>query len=204
MKSGFQLALCVTWLCLMATPAHAGSVSLVYEGDNEVTAEGVVLATTGDSLTFAIVADFRDQPTLGGGFDVVFDPVVLAFDHIFWFDFWCKWHCDGGPGADDGFLESLSFASFSPIYGPVTVATMTFVYTGGIGTGGLIELGPTNGIGGPFVSAVDYVSLLDVDFVGAEVAYIPLPGAFALLVTALPMMAALRGASSSAVVRPAD
>ncbi len=57
-------------LFALTLEANALSVSLAYTGDNAVTAAGVVLAGQGDELRFDIVADFRDHPTIGGGYGI--------------------------------------------------------------------------------------------------------------------------------------
>ena len=49
-----------------AASASAVSLTLAYVGDNEITADGTILAAHGDELLFEIVADFRDHPTIGG------------------------------------------------------------------------------------------------------------------------------------------
>ncbi len=164
--------------------ASAVSLLLAYSGDNQVAADGTVFATHGDELVFEIIADFRDHPTLGGGYDIAFDEAGLAF-----LDFvglrYCSWYCDGEYAPGSGVVANLGFGRFDPITGPVTVATVTFRFTGGNGDLMNIALQATDGIAGPFISGLDFVTPLDVDFGDARVQGVPVPAAWFLMASAI-------------------
>jgi hypothetical protein len=160
--------------------AHALSIGL-----DPANASGAI----GDSFSFNVVVDFTGDPTLGGGFDVMFDSAVLGF--VSYDASTCNVNCDAGfgraPDVSDGLLSGIAFGQFNGITGPGIVGTVTFA---AIGSGvGSISLSDTaNAIVGPFVSAVTF-AVQDVEYSGATVdvagAQIPLPAAAWLLIGGL-------------------
>ncbi|MFK7886460.1 MAG: VPLPA-CTERM sorting domain-containing protein [Gammaproteobacteria bacterium] len=164
--------------------ANAASMSLMYTGDNQMI-DGVIQAEGGDALTFDLIMDFSGdgEITLGGGFDINFDAAGLTFD---------TYQSAGlgeasfgrDPEVQDGRLFSGAFGAFAGLTGPATVATITFIANG---EAGLFNVSPsgTDGIGGPFISAVDFITVLDVDYNGADVQVVPVPAAVWFMLSGL-------------------
>ena len=172
-------------LAILCAPAQAASLSLVYLGDNLV-APGVIGAPVGSTVDFEIVMDFRDTPTLGGGFDVVFDSERLLFNGFENFDLGNP-DFSRDPDVLDGLLESWAFGSFSPIFGPAVVGRVSFTVLSNAGSGAaFVSVGPTFGPGGPFICNLgDCISVPDVEYNSFLIAPVPLPAAGWLLLSAL-------------------
>lgn len=162
---------CGILLGTMAVGSQAASLSLVYTGASPVNDDDAIIAQVNDILTFDIVMDFTDEPTIGGGFDIVFDTSVFAFD-----SFVNNEIGEDGFGRDpdvmSGLLESWAFGGFAGLSGPDIVGSVSFVYLGGFGE---IQLTATSGIGGPFVSLNQPDMTIDVQYGSAAV--VPLPAA---------------------------
>jgi hypothetical protein len=178
---------CGMLLGAMAVGSHAASLSLVYTGANPIDDDNAVVAQINDVLTFDIVMDFTDDPTIGGGFDVVFDTSVFAFDSYTNNDIG-----EDGFGRDpdvmSGLLESWAFGGFAGVGGPDIVGSVSFVYLGGIGE---ILLTATSGIAGPFVSLANPGATMNVDFGSAAV--VPLPAAAWFFLSGLGALFGVRG-----------
>lgn len=171
----------------MAMSAQAASISLVYNGPNPMGDNtDIILAGPNELLTFDVVMDFSDAPTLGGGFDIVFDPSSLEFE-----SFTNNEIGEDGFGRDpdefDGLLESWAFGAFGGMTGPDIVGTVSFTYLGGLTE---ISLTATSGIGGPFVSFDNPGSMLDVDFGSVQV--VPVPAAVWFLLSGLGALLGVR------------
>ena len=167
----------------ISVAAQAASVTLAYQGDNEVASDGAIFVSDGDVLTFEIVVDFSDTPTLGGGLDIVYDPTRLdAMNFI-------RLCCGGSfvvePDTLPGRVFNLAFGQFGGITTDL-VATIDFAYAG---VGGLAEtvimMETTTGTGGPFISAEDFMTILDVDFGTVTLREVPVPGAAWLFASGL-------------------
>jgi len=145
--------------------------------------------SAGDIVTFDVFIDFSaDGGTLGGGLDVVWDSSALGFvdltsgnlgDPVFGRDpdiqagLLNSWGVGDFNGIDSGLLGSVSFEVLSSM---------------GLGVTTIVELGPTAGIAGPWVSAVDFISILDPEYNQYEVStasVIPVPAAIWLFGTGL-------------------
>ncbi len=61
--------------------ANAASISLNYVGEADVV-DGAVQVFVGDIVTFDVLMDFTDEPTIGGGFDILFDTTGLAYGRM--------------------------------------------------------------------------------------------------------------------------
>ena len=123
----------------------------------------------GDPASLSITLDFTDNPTLGGGFDVFYDSVMLDFvSFVFDLGFvgdlpFLRRSGDDLPGEVNGiaFIMADGFTGFS---GPAVLGTLTFD-TVGVGTSQVtmadndVPPGPFIPIvgGGPGPIAVDYV-----------------------------------------------
>jgi len=168
-------------LSAMAMNAQAASLSLEYTGPNQII-DGTILVAPSDTVTFDVVMDFSGTPTLGGGFDIVFDSSQLEFGNFINFEIG-----EDGFGRDpdefDGLLESWAFGAFAGLSGPETVGSVSFTFIGkGITD---VFLTATSGIGGPFVSFDNPSMMLDVDFGSARIGMVPVPAAVWFLLSGL-------------------
>jgi len=161
----------------LLSSANAASISLVPTS----AVDGV---SAGDIVSFDVVADFSDVPTLGGGFDIVFDSSALAFSSL-------TNNQVGDPafGRDpdilDGLLESWAFANFNPLSGILAVGSVSFEVLGGF-TSTTVGTSATNGIGGPFVDGNDFISIIPVEYSSVTVtSQIPVPAAVGFLLSGL-------------------
>ena len=123
----------------------------------------------GDQIELNIHIDFSDiGGTLGGGFDLVFDSSVLALSNI----------TDSTPGDPDfsrmpdergGHLESWSVGAWQGFPGAALLGTVTFEVLPTIRSETTIQLQATSGMGGPWVSLQDNVSLIQPDYGSVKV-----------------------------------
>lgn len=169
----------------MMASANAASLSLVYTGDNMIADDGAIMAANGDMLTFELIMDFSGdgEITLGGGFDINFDTAGLQFVS---YDSAGLGEASFGrdPDVEDGRLFSGGFGAFAGLTGPDLVATITFMAQGAPGDYNVSPSG-TTGIAGPFISAIDFISIIEPDFNGADVRIIPVPAAVWFMLSGL-------------------
>lgn len=172
---------------------HAASISLVYTGDNAYDDHGALIARVGDILAFDVIADFTDAPTIGGGFDVIFNPNALSFVqldlNITCNDPDCQCGAWGGCDVLADRIESWSLASFTPIATVLNLGSVTFEFIGHDFSRPFLHTGPTAGIGGPFISGEDFVSIIPVTYNEILLAPVPLPAGAWLLLGALGALA---------------
>lgn len=179
-----------------ATAASAASITLA------PTTPTTGLAIS-DTVSFDVIMDFTTDTnglgsdiTLGGGFDINYDPSRLSFASL---SNACPGDVSFCRDPDDlpGLLESWGFADFNGLTGPALVGSVQFDVIG-LGSS-LVSTGATSGIAGGFVSGVDFVTLLNVDFNSVEVStraqVIPLPAAGLLLLAGLGALFGLRRAT---------
>jgi hypothetical protein len=165
-------------LLSMGAVANAASVSLIPLTDTQNV--GI-----GDVVTMQIDIDFSAEGgTLGGGFDLTFDesqlgllgftPTVILGDPAF------GRPPDYVPGS--GLLESWGVGDFAGLT-TGTVGEVSFEVLAGA-TSSLVSLGPTAGIAGPWVSAVDFITIIDPVY--NEVAVVvPVPAAVWFMLSGL-------------------
>lgn len=136
--------------------------------------------TQGDPVTITAHMDFTGEATLGGGFDVFFDPSVLSFvSHTY--------NASLGdpllrrnPDILTGEINGLSFGDFGGPTGPALVVTLVFNTLSATST--LVSLN-VNGADGPdgagepggFLSAIAPFGPQAVSFTGAAVNITPVP-----------------------------
>ena len=178
------VALCFTGLMM---GANASTVSLVPQTATTNLIPGAV-------VSFAVDVDFSsDGSTLGGGFDVMFDPTFLSYNGDATLTLGdpafgrvpddCSIVACAGGGA--GLLESWAFGDFNTVVAG-TVGTLSFTVQQ-VGSS-FVSLGPTSGIGGPFVSGVDFVTILNPTYNAIEVTAVPVPAAAWLFGSALGLL----------------
>ena len=178
-------ALATLVVALIVTSANAASLSFVYTGDNDVDSDGTVVAAVNDLLTFDIVMDFTDDPTIGGGYSVSFTAEALRFE---------AWEVvvlgdpsfNRGPEVLDGLLFSAGFGSLDGLTGPATVARVSFTFLGGA----VATLQLEEGTDTPFVST-DFLTQVIPDY-GSATIRTPLPGAAWCLLSAMGALRILR------------
>lgn len=84
-------------------------------------------ASVGQTVKVDIVIDFSDEPTVGGGIDIVYDPRVLRYESFaFGPTFADNPEYRKLPQVSSGRLSALAFGSFEGIRGPTVVGTLTF------------------------------------------------------------------------------
>ena len=115
----------------------------------------------GDIIAFDLTIDFSDEEgTLGGGLDIVFDPAALGLvsvtgaglgDPAF----------GRNPDVLDGLLQSWAVGDFNAVgSAPGLVGSVRFEVLPAMGPKTVVRVSGTNGIGGPWVSGRDFVTLL--------------------------------------------
>jgi hypothetical protein len=142
-------------------------------------------APVGLILNFDVKIDFTSDPTMGGGIDIMFNPVVLTyldftFNPLFPDDnaFARKPDAEGG-----GILNSLAFGNFGGLSTGV-VGTLTFLATApGISQVMLMADGGSSIVAGDFFSVTG--ARQSPSFGGAFVAVVPEPELWALMLAGL-------------------
>ena len=123
----------------------------------------------GDQIVVEIRGDFLDEPTLGGGMDIAFDPAVFEYANF----------SDPGasvpgylrePDSSSGLLSSAAAGGwFNGYTGPGALAFILFNVRPDAPAGlSTITIGASTGIAGPFVSSVTNLEQT-ITFTAAEV-----------------------------------
>lgn len=128
-----------------------------------VLSPSAVEVDVGDTISLDLIADFSDDPTIGGGVDIKFDSTSLQFE---------SWVAAGlgipdfvrEPDLSDGHLSGIAFGDFGGVSGGL-IGTVTFSVVGGSSS---ITVGDTQSLAGPFVSATTFQAQV-VDFGGTRV-----------------------------------
>lgn len=178
----------VTWLFIAI--ANAASIDLIYTGDNPVTGQGTIVASAGDVITLDIFFDFTGEPTLGGGFNVFYTASQLDFLTYDIADFGEPAFNRAPDVAEDGVLLGASVGDYEALeFG--LLAQMSFLVTGNSGFS--IELRNAPGLGGAWISAIDFVTLVTPTFGRIDgVSPVPVPAAAWLFGSALLGLGAIR------------
>ncbi len=166
--SKFPQILCGAALMLAFSSGYAASISLIATSNTSDTQPG-------DIVSLDVVMDFTTNNsglgsdiTLGGGFDIAFDSTALRFVGLSSANLG-----DPGFGRDpdllDGLLESWGFADFNGLTGPALVGSVRFEVLSTMGPNTIVATQATAGIAGPFVSGVDFITILDVDYDMVEI-----------------------------------
>ena len=191
----------ITGLRVLGALAVLGFGAAANAASVNITPTSVDGALIGDIITFEISIDFTDDPTLGGGFDVNWDPnalqlvsfsdTVILGDPAFGRppDDCAQVACVGGLGA--GTLQSWGVGDFAGLTFGVVGQVSFEVLAGAIG-GTIVALGPTQGIAGPWVSAIDFVSIIEPDYGSATVTAVPVPAAVWFMLSGLAALFGIR------------
>lgn len=170
-------AKCIRWVAavafvLTAMTTNAGSISLI-------PTSAITNVATGDVVSFDVVMDFSDELTLGGGFDVVFDSQSVQFESFYRNPDLGVPEFGRDPDIFEGLLESWAVADPFILPAVATIGNIVFTVLPGMGQSTAIATQATNGVGGPWISAVDFRGLvLDVNYGSATITQVPLPAAF--------------------------
>ena len=152
--------------------------------------------------------DFQDDPTLGGGIDIEWDPNVLAlraFDYTIVGDptFFAPRIIEITEGSIDGF----GFGDFSGIPGPEFLGTLIFdilvALPGSHPPTTVVLTDDSDGVVGPFISAVTFLPQ-EADFVNATVVFapVPIPAALWLMAAAIGSLCGFRRLRPRAIPGP--
>lgn len=142
----------VAALLLMGAGANAGAMGVSLVATSQSFNVGI-----GDFVSLDVVMEFINEPTLGGGFNIFYDPNGLALDsfvsnNIGGFE-------NRDPDLLDGVLQSWAFSDFNGLDGPLTVGSVTFEVIAA--TDSIISIEEDiGGIGGAFTSAVTFAPYL--------------------------------------------
>ncbi len=143
----------------------------------------------GDTIELQVLMDFSDDATLGGGFDINFDPSLVSYVSE-------SYVTDSALGSDPDFtrddnsmvadtrnrvevqpdsLVGAAFGDFGGLSGPATVSSLSFIANAG--GDAVFSLGAsTSGSVGGFLSAGSFGEQFPV-FSGATVSIVPVPAA---------------------------
>ncbi len=138
-QSRFSLKAGVALFCCAAVweSASAASISLLPVSASDG-------AQTGDTLLFEVVADFTDEPTFGGGFDIVWDPDALSFEQIVYFEVGDP-SLGRAPDLEDGELVAWAFGSFTGFSGVHVLGQLAFSVLPTMGSVTAIDFGCSGG-----------------------------------------------------------
>ena len=141
-----------------SSSAGAASVSLVPTSP-------IVGIVAGDIVSFDIVMDFTSDPTIGGGFKITFDPSALQFDSV---------NRNAAVGDPDfsrdpdfnfgvGVLENGAVGGFNALPDTAVIGSISFLALSSASS--IVSITDTStDLGGPWVSALDFVSFISVMF----------------------------------------
>lgn len=124
--------------------AHASLISLTPTSP-------LIDVNDGDTVSFDLLMDFTSEPTLGGGFDIVFDALSLQFDGFTRLNV-------GDPafGRDPdsfiGLLSGWAFGDFNGLSGIANLGSINFTVLSTMGATTNVRVQDTASIAGPFIS----------------------------------------------------
>lgn len=168
----------VLTVLLSPLTAHAGLITLS-------PTTPVINLNDGDFISMDILMDFTTEPTIGGGFDIAFDPSALQYqgfirnivgDPLFGRD----------PDILPGLLSGWAFGDFFGVTGLANLGSVTFQVLSGMGAGTSVSIQENLFPVGPFVSAATFqvmpVTFNSIDITRATAPpTIPEPSTLAIL-----------------------
>lgn len=192
-----RLVLLTIAVALIGVPASAayvnGDVARVYmvaTGDHALD-DNTFRIVQGATYNIEIWMDFSADPTIGGGYDVVFDDE--AFDFVTWTSAGLgDPQFERTPDSLPGLLEYAAVGDLDVLTGPNLMATVAFTLTDAtaLAFGSTISPTATADPGGAWVAAANLI-LIDPNYSG--VTFVPLPAAVWLLASGvLGLVAATR------------
>ena len=146
------------------------------------------LVKVGDTIELQVLMDFSDDPTLGGGFDIIFDPNLVSYnlnsyitDPLLNSD--PDFTRDDNPLVTDpnrveiqaDRLAGAAFGNFAGLSGPALVGPLSFTAEN-VGTAVFSLSASTSSVVGGFFSAVTFTEQFP-DFIGTTVTIVPVPAA---------------------------
>ncbi len=174
-------------MAFMCCSTQAARLSLIYTGSGNLNNDGALIAAAGDLVSFEVWMDFTDNPTIGGGFDVHFNSVALEFESLERTTNCSDPDCGGWrePEVSDGLIQDWRAGDFNDgLAGPLALGLITFTFLEHDFSQPFLEMATSSGLGGPFVSFDDF-TVIDVDYGSFELAPVPLPATFWLMLAAL-------------------
>ncbi|WP_239058978.1 PEP-CTERM sorting domain-containing protein [Colwellia sp. Arc7-D] len=109
----------------------------------------------GDFITMDILIDFTAEPTIGGGFDIVFDPLALGFQNLLIPPFADPLFFRP-PDLFPGLLSGWAFGDFNGLTGSAVLGSITFQVLSTMGASTSVSTQENLFPVGPFVSAVTF------------------------------------------------
>lgn len=164
--------------------ASAASISLVLATPSQY-------VDTGDTVMVDVVIDFSDQPVLGGGLSIGWDPDALRLESLTVNEI-------GDPAfyrPPDVYVDALdgwNFADLNGVAGPHVVGQVGFSVLPTMGRSTELIVVDCFGYCHPFVSVDDFVTIVLPEFNGLELRRVPVPAAMWLLASAMTMLAFVR------------
>ena len=131
---------------------------------------------TGELVDINVYIDFSDVAggTLGGGFDIGFDPVSLQFMGFNNVGLGIA-TLGRDPDLSAGLLESWAVGEFQGLAseGSTFVGTVQFKVLSTIGTETNVSISATGSIGGPWISGEDFLTVLQPSYNQIEITPAP-------------------------------
>ena len=182
MKIAHAIALLSGLLTIVS--ANAATVSLA--PDSEV--------LVGEEFSLTLSMDFTDEPTLGGGIDIAWDPAfftLVSWEAVPFGD--PAFSREGIVDQESGYIEGFAFGDFNGLGGPADVAMATFV-AAQAGRSDIVARPDSfagANIAGCFVS-LNTFQCQSVTFEDASLTVVPVPGAFWLALGGISVLGGFR------------
>ncbi|MEM7253633.1 MAG: cohesin domain-containing protein [Pseudomonadota bacterium] len=173
-----------TWLVamLVATCLHvaqAATLSLSPPTQN---------VGAGQTIVVEVFMDFQNDPTVGGGFDVLYDESILDFDG---FEFDAALGDDAAfrntPTDEPGDVHATTFGDFAGLSGPSRIGQITFLTLAEGRSDLTIRINDM--FGGFFSAATNNEQVVALENASVDVQAVPIPGAALLMLSALGVFA---------------
>lgn len=179
MMVGLSVSASAASLSLVPVEPADGPPNFVVSGPDRIAFTG-----PGTTLTFDLLADFSDVPTIGGGFSITWD--TSAFDFV---SYTSANAGDPAFGMDptlmDGILFDGAIGNFTPLSGTFLLGTIVVDMTTAMPGDYLISPIATTGIGGPWIDGNTFVDEIDVNYRAMTVTIIPVPAAVWFMLSGL-------------------
>ena len=179
----------VLWFVFATVAARPASLALVATTPTS----GV---NTGDIVSFEIVMDFRFNPTLGGGFDIVFDPTAIAFVSFYRDPSIGVPEFSSDPDIQVGLLENWFVFDFAGLPTTATLGSVVFEILPGMGESTFVSTQRTSVNGGNWASGINLGDPIpNIQYGGISLTRIPVPPAIWLFFTSVCVLLSFFGRS---------